>query len=63
MTSREETKREECERHAHECLDLATHSVNPKTRASFITMAEAWVKLAEEAAPRVPLGDPGHRQL
>jgi hypothetical protein len=49
MTTHKETRREECERHAHECLDLATHSTNPKTRATFITMAQSWLTLAEHA--------------
>jgi hypothetical protein len=52
MTIHKETKREECERHAHECLDLATHSANPKSRATFVTMAQTWLKLAE--APPLP---------
>jgi hypothetical protein len=53
MTSHQETVREECQRHAHECLDLVTHSTNPKTRATFIAMASTWLKLAREMA-RLP---------
>jgi hypothetical protein len=53
-TIHKETKREECERHAHECINLATHSTNPKSRAAFLTMAQTWLKLAEEAAPSPP---------
>ena len=50
MTNHQETRREECERHAQECLDLATHSTNPKSRATFITMVQSWLMLAEQAA-------------
>jgi hypothetical protein len=32
MTVQRETVREECQRHAHECLDLVAHSTNTKTR-------------------------------
>jgi hypothetical protein len=53
MAIPKETKRQEYERHAHECLDLVKHSTNAKTRATLIAMAEAWMKLAEEAAPGV----------
>jgi hypothetical protein len=53
MTTHQETKREQCERHALECLDLATHSTNPKTRATFMTLAQSWLKLAE-AEPLPP---------
>lgn len=54
MTIHQETRREECERHAHECLDLAMHSTDPGTRATFITMAQSWLTLAEHAS--TPLG-------
>jgi hypothetical protein len=43
-----ESRREKFERHAHECLDLVTHSTDPKIRATFAAMAKAWLMLAEE---------------
>jgi hypothetical protein len=53
MTTHTETRREEFERHAHECLDLVTHSTDPKIRATFVTMASTWVTLANEATPAI----------
>jgi hypothetical protein len=56
MTTSDETRREECRRHAHECLDLVAHSTDPKIRKTFVEMAATWLKLADEAA-RMSLGD------
>jgi hypothetical protein len=53
MTVQKETVREECQRHAHECLDLVAHSTNPKTRTTFAAMAATWLKLAREIS-RLP---------
>jgi hypothetical protein len=53
MTVQKETEREECQRHAHECLDLVEHSTNSKTRATFAAMAATWLKLAREMS-RLP---------
>jgi hypothetical protein len=53
MTVQKETVREECQRHAHECLDLVAHSTNTKTRATFAAMAATWLKLAREMS-RLP---------
>jgi hypothetical protein len=48
-----ETKPEECERHARECIDQANRSTDPKTREHFAALAEAWVQLAKKLAPGV----------
>jgi hypothetical protein len=45
---RGESRRERFERHAHECLDLVTHSTDLNVRATFSGMAEMWLKLANE---------------
>ena len=45
---RGESRREQFERHAHECLDLVTHSTDLNVRVTFTGMAEAWLKLANE---------------
>jgi hypothetical protein len=47
-----ETKREECERRAAECVDLAQQATDPKARERFAAMAEAWVQLAKEMGPK-----------
>jgi hypothetical protein len=49
MTALPESKREQFERHAAECLDLA--SSDPEKHATFIAMAAAWLKLAANEIP------------
>jgi hypothetical protein len=53
MSTREEIKREEFERRARECIDLAKQSTDIKARENFEALAEAWVQLAKEMAPKV----------
>jgi hypothetical protein len=43
-----ESRQERFDRHAHECLDLVTHSTDLNVRATFTGMAEMWLKLANE---------------
>ena len=35
--------------HAHECLRLAGETQEPGTKAVLIDMAQAWIRLAEQA--------------
>jgi hypothetical protein len=51
MTTLPESKREQFERHAAECLDLVKSSSEPENRATFIAMAAAWLKLAANEIP------------
>jgi hypothetical protein len=51
MTPATETRREQFERHARECLDLLTHSFDPTVRATFTAMAATWLELAQELPP------------
>jgi hypothetical protein len=53
MNRTTESRREEFERHAEECLDLVTHSCDPALRATFIAMAAAWLQLARQLPPIV----------
>jgi hypothetical protein len=50
MSTGEETKREECERRARECMDLAKQTTGIRARQNFIVLAEAWAQLANEMA-------------
>jgi hypothetical protein len=42
------------ERHAHECLDLVTHSNDPAIRATFTAIATTWLMLAGKVASTLP---------
>ena len=53
MTPVSESRREKCERHARECLELVTHSVDPWILATFTAMAATWLELAQELPPIV----------
>jgi hypothetical protein len=46
-----ESKREQFERHAAECLDLVKSCSDPEKHATFIAMAAAWLKLAANEIP------------
>jgi len=48
LTTLPESKREQFERHAAECLDLLKSSSDPKKRATFIAMAAAWLEAGVE---------------
>jgi hypothetical protein len=51
MTALPESKREQFERHAAECLDLVKSCSDPEKHATFIAMAAAWLKLAANETP------------
>jgi hypothetical protein len=51
MTSTPESRREQYDRHAAECLNLVKFSRDPAVRATFTAMAATWLMLAEEASP------------
>jgi hypothetical protein len=48
MAQPPESRRELCERHAAECLDLAKLSTDPKIRATLTAFAASWLKLAKQ---------------
>ena|ERR1700704_7044427 len=49
-----ETRNQVFERHAHECLDLVTHSHDTAIRATFIAMATTWLMLAGKVNSTLP---------
>jgi hypothetical protein len=40
---------EECKRHVDECAALLEHTTVPEYREAIISMAKAWMKIAERA--------------
>ncbi len=46
----EDITREQCERRARECIDLAKQSTDLKARENFMALAEQWAQLANEMA-------------
>jgi hypothetical protein len=52
MIANPESKREQYERHADECLNLVKFSRDPAIRATFTAMAATWLALAEEVSPK-----------
>jgi hypothetical protein len=37
-----------CREHASNCRTLAAHATNPSAKATFVSLAEAWERLAAE---------------
>jgi hypothetical protein len=54
MAPPSESRRELCERHAAECLDLAKLSTDPKMRATLTAFAASWLKLAKQFPAKEP---------
>jgi hypothetical protein len=48
---------EEFRRHADECVRLANETTNPDHRASLLSMAQSWRKLADMREARAPRKD------
>jgi hypothetical protein len=50
-------KSEEYRRFAEECMKLADTTKDEKTRATFLQMAQVWLRLAEQSQPSKEEGD------
>ena len=52
---------EKYRRNAAECLEMSGIVKDPESRASLMTMAQAWVRLAEQAEKNEALPNPPNR--
>jgi hypothetical protein len=53
-----ETDVERFRSEAQECRQLAERTINPVDKEAWLRLAEDWIKLAETAAEKRPLGKP-----